>query len=137
MMIFFAVFGILSAIAFVAVQGYHARARDTIRVTDLRKINQALDGYFTAKGSYPGTACGTTGMDCTHIDATTFITSAQSEWSSKVIAFEERRGEDIIGGILDGNFPHGKLLMSNLMSNLIVDPLESLFIAPVQADYTL
>lgn len=91
MMVVLAVLGILSTIAFIAYQGYHARARDTIRVTDLRKINQALDGYFNAKGSYPGTACGTTGMDCTNIDATTFITSAKPEWSSKVLAFEEEK----------------------------------------------
>ena len=128
MMIVLAIMAILSTIAFVAYQGYHARARDTIRVSDLRKINQALDGYFTTKGNYPGTSCGTTGADCTNIDQTAFITSAQTTWSSKVLAFEETRTRDIIGGILDGK---------SLIGALIVDPIESLFVGSVSADYTL
>lgn len=86
MMMVLVVLGLVSGVAIISVLGYHARARDTVRVTDLNTINKALEGYYSLNDAYPPTECGTTGYDCTNIDASAFITSAQSKWSPKVIA---------------------------------------------------
>ena len=68
-----------------SIATYKARARDLQRVTDLRKINQSLEGYFAANDKYPPTGCGIDGYDCTTIDASAFITSGQVEWAASPI----------------------------------------------------
>lgn len=87
-MVVLVVIGLLAGIAFISVKGYQARARDTIRVTDLSTINKALEGYYAANNAYPPTKCGTTGYDCTSLDSSAFITSAQADWSPRVVAWE-------------------------------------------------
>ncbi len=82
-MIVMASIAILASIAYISVTWHLARARDVTRISDLRFINQALAGYFTTHDAYPPTACG---YDCLVIDPDSFITSAQSSWSSVPLA---------------------------------------------------
>lgn len=110
----------ISLIAF-SITTYKARARDLQRVTDLRKINQSLEGYFAANDKYPPTGCGIDGYDCTTIDASAFITSGQVEWAASPIAMTER---DALGnpiGSIFGNSIGGSAIgyLSVLLSPLL------------------
>lgn len=82
-----AVIAILASTLYFSVLGYTARARDTTRATDLRKVAQGLDGYFTAHDVYPPTTCGIDGYDCINIDSGSFITSTESAWSTAPLAY--------------------------------------------------
>jgi prepilin-type N-terminal cleavage/methylation domain-containing protein len=82
-----AIIGILVSLIKVYTSGYQARARDVLRVTDLRTINQSIDGYFLVNGKYPPTRCGATWYDCAFIDQTAFITSVQDEWSTRPLSY--------------------------------------------------
>lgn len=96
-MIVIAILGIMISLIAFSITTYKARARDLQRVTDLRKINQSLDGYFAGNDKYPPTGCGIDGYDCTTLDASAFITSGQVEWAASPIAMTER---DILGNPL-------------------------------------
>lgn len=67
--------------------GYTARARDVTRASDLRRISQALEGYYATHDVYPPTSCGTDGYDCINIDSGSFITSNQTTWSNAPVGY--------------------------------------------------
>lgn len=85
--------------------GYKARARDLQRVTDLRKINLALEGYYNGNDKYPPTSCGIDGYDCTSLDASAYITSGQTEWASSPITMNHDTTQGYISQFLSPLLP--------------------------------
>lgn len=68
MLIVIAIIAILASVALVSVRGVRSSANDTKRISDLNKVQQQLEIYYTKNGNYPpsgswtdlGTALGTT-----------------------------------------------------------------------------
>ncbi len=69
MLIVIAIIAILASVALVSVRGVRTSANDTKRISDLNKVQQLLEVYYTKNGNYPatpadwaglGTALGTT-----------------------------------------------------------------------------
>jgi general secretion pathway protein G len=53
LMIVIAIIGILAAALFPQLTGYLARSRDTQRISDIKKISNALNMYFIDLSKYP------------------------------------------------------------------------------------
>lgn len=78
MLIVIAIIAILASVALVSVQGVRSTANDTKRISDLNKVQQQLEVYYTKNGNYPvaanwaalGTALGTTLSNDSAVNAT-------------------------------------------------------------------
>jgi prepilin-type N-terminal cleavage/methylation domain-containing protein len=55
MLIVIAIIAILASVALVSVRGVRSSANDTKRISDLNKVQQQLEVYYTKNGSYPAT----------------------------------------------------------------------------------
>jgi prepilin-type N-terminal cleavage/methylation domain-containing protein len=53
LLVVIAVIGILASVILVGLSGARARGRDAKRIQDLRQIQNGLELYFSANGSYP------------------------------------------------------------------------------------
>jgi prepilin-type N-terminal cleavage/methylation domain-containing protein len=58
LLVVIAVIGILSAVVVISTNSAKAKARDAIRISDLKGISQALEMYFQANDAYPCPAVG-------------------------------------------------------------------------------
>ncbi len=56
LLIVVAIIGILAALIIVSVTTAAAKGRDAVRIQDLKNMEQALEMYYTANGSYPSTS---------------------------------------------------------------------------------
>ncbi len=65
MLVVLAIIGILSTLAFVAVNAARARSRDSKRAADIKQIQTALEIGYTELQAYPfGTNCGNGTLPC-------------------------------------------------------------------------
>jgi general secretion pathway protein G len=55
MLIVIAIIAILASVALVSVRGVRSSANDTKRISDLNKVQQQLEVYYTKNGAYPAT----------------------------------------------------------------------------------
>lgn len=55
MLIVIAIIAVLASVALVSVSGVRKSARDTKRVSDISKLQQQLEVYYSQNGSYPAT----------------------------------------------------------------------------------
>ncbi len=69
MLIVIAIIAILASVALVSVRGVRSSANDTKRISDLNKLQQQLEVYYTKNGNYPsvtyanlGTSLGASSM---------------------------------------------------------------------------
>lgn len=53
MLIVIAIIAVLASVALVSVSGVRKSARDTKRVSDISKLQQQLEVYYSQNGSYP------------------------------------------------------------------------------------
>jgi prepilin-type N-terminal cleavage/methylation domain-containing protein len=58
LLIVIVVIGILAAITIVAYNGIQTRARDTIRIHDVKSLQSTVEAYYATNGSYPLPAGG-------------------------------------------------------------------------------
>jgi len=58
LLIVIVVIGILAAITIVAYNGIQGRARDTIRINDIKSLQSVVELYYATNGSYPQPASG-------------------------------------------------------------------------------
>ncbi|HBI25616.1 MAG: fimbrial protein pilin [Candidatus Wolfebacteria bacterium GW2011_GWC2_39_22] len=56
MLIVIAIIAILASVSLVSVGGVRKSARDTKRVSDISKIQQQLEVFYSINGAYPATA---------------------------------------------------------------------------------
>lgn len=56
MLIVIAIIAILASVALVSVRGVRSSANDTKRISDLSKVQQSLEVYYTKNGQYPADA---------------------------------------------------------------------------------
>lgn len=55
MLIVIAIIAILASVALVSVRGVRVSANDTKRISDINKVQQTLEVYYTRNGKYPST----------------------------------------------------------------------------------
>lgn len=65
LLIVIVVIGILAAITIVAYNGLQARARNSVRVGDIKNIQKALELYKIDNGDYPPTSASPSANGCT------------------------------------------------------------------------
>ena len=58
LLIVIVVIGILAAITIVAYNGFQTRARDTIRMSDIKSIQKLVELYYAENGVYPPSSNG-------------------------------------------------------------------------------
>ena len=56
MLIVIAIIAILASVALVSVRGVRSSANDTKRISDMNKVQQKLEVYYTKNGNYPAVA---------------------------------------------------------------------------------
>lgn len=68
LLVVIAIIGLLSTLAVIALQSAREKARDQIRLSDLKQIQTALELYYTDKNKYPiepkGVVLGTATASC-------------------------------------------------------------------------
>lgn len=64
LLVVIAIIGLLSSIIVISVNSARAKARDAIRLADLRQMQEALEMYFLDNGNYPNIHAFTTGTSC-------------------------------------------------------------------------
>lgn len=86
LLIVIVVIGILAAITIVAFNGVQQRARDTIRIDDLRTIQKIVELYNAEKGSYPLPSNGSMSWsgNCTTFGSQTNYIAGISAYASKL-----------------------------------------------------
>jgi prepilin-type N-terminal cleavage/methylation domain-containing protein len=62
MLIVIAIIAILASVALVSVRGVRSSANDTKRISDLNKVQQQLEVYYTKNGNYPATPVNWAGL---------------------------------------------------------------------------
>ncbi len=104
MLIVIAIIAILASVALVSVRGVRSSANDTKRISDLNKMQQSLEVYYTKNGAYPSDAtfnamAATVGVNPAPADPATdrtygysvdaghqhYILSAQLENNNKIL----------------------------------------------------
>ncbi len=58
LLVVIAIIGLLSSVVLVSMQGVRAKARDAVRVSDLKQIQLALELYYNANEIYPNPGWG-------------------------------------------------------------------------------
>lgn len=86
LLIVIVVIGILAAISIVAYSGIQQRARDTIRINDLKTIQKVVELYNAEKGSYPLPSNGSMNWsgNCTTFGSQINYITGASSYASKL-----------------------------------------------------